>query len=222
MLSDVSPWLVIMVLVFLGFILVVFNAKRDSALRAAAYTLVLSIIFIYVLTAHLVPEIRYKLPLPEYPQASADAHVLACCPLPRSSISITQLFCRVVVVSLDRSLDRAFFVRARPALSSRRQQCPLQHLFVLTHPRARCRKFHSLIPADCMVAEQPKVIAYHSKHGRGKHLPLLHPFLPFFSRPSPSKFPSFVPCLVFPSPLARSAHTHAQAHAQAHARVLLA
>lgn len=66
MLSDVSPWLVVIVLVFLGFILVVFNAKRDSAVRAAAYTLVLSVLFIYVLTAHLVPEIRCVRSIPGF------------------------------------------------------------------------------------------------------------------------------------------------------------
>jgi len=103
MLSDVSPWLVIMVLVFLGFILVVFNARRDSALRAAAYTLVLSVIFIYVLTAHLVPEIRCKRPLSEHPKATAPqafmpGHSMQCMLwMPASSISITTfLSCRVV------------------------------------------------------------------------------------------------------------------------------
>lgn len=58
MISDVSPWLVLIVLVFLLFILVVFNAKRDSAIRAATYSLVLGVLFVFILTAHLIPEIR--------------------------------------------------------------------------------------------------------------------------------------------------------------------
>lgn len=215
MLSDVSPWLVIMVLVFLGFILVVFNAKRDSALRAAAYTLVLSIIFIYVLTAHLVPEIRYKLPLPEYPQASADAHVTACCPLPRSSISITTLlscrccFARSCILRESSpgaeqpapTVSFAAPVCANPSSRSV-QEIPF------THP---CRLHGGGAAKGHRVSLETRTWAI---------LPLLHPFLPFFSRPSPSIFPSFVPCLVFSSPLARSAHAHT--YAQAHARVLLA
>lgn len=57
MLGGTNPWLVILTLAFLLFILAVFMAKKDSAVRAIMYTFVLSIVGMYLLFVHLVPEI---------------------------------------------------------------------------------------------------------------------------------------------------------------------
>lgn len=52
-------WLVILLtLVFLGFILATVCAKKDSWVRAMAYTMVLSALMIYMVWWHLVPEIQ--------------------------------------------------------------------------------------------------------------------------------------------------------------------
>jgi hypothetical protein len=58
MLSEVNLWVVVLVAVFLIFICCVFSAKKDSAVRAITYTLILGVLFIYILFEHLLPEIR--------------------------------------------------------------------------------------------------------------------------------------------------------------------
>lgn len=52
-------WLVILLtLVFLFFILITVCAKKDSWVRAIAYTAVLAVLFVYMMWWHLVPEIQ--------------------------------------------------------------------------------------------------------------------------------------------------------------------
>ena len=58
MLGGLNPWVIVLVAVFLIFIVCVFSAKKDSAVRAIAYTLILGILFVYILIEHLLPEIR--------------------------------------------------------------------------------------------------------------------------------------------------------------------
>mmetsp|Transcript_52589 Transcript_52589/g.163199 ORF Transcript_52589/g.163199 Transcript_52589/m.163199 type:complete len:255 (-) Transcript_52589:81-845(-) len=93
-LAETNGWVIILVISFLFFIAAVLAAKKDSVVRAMAYTLVLVILATYLIWWQLVPEIR---------------------------------------------------------------------------------KWHNLVPADCMIAGKAQLLSYHTHHGHEvqvAHLPV--------------------------------------------------
>jgi hypothetical protein len=131
MLGGLNPWVIVLVAVFLIFIVCVFSAKKDSAVRAIAYTLILGILFVYILIEHLLPEIRCV-----HPHRQHVFCFLLC---------LHNISCYTITSSLVK-----------------------QFSFIMMTKHIVCvgRHFHPLIPADCLVTEPAKVVAFHSAHGR--------------------------------------------------------